>query len=139
MACAWARQQESIILKTGAPLSPGQASTARRMGIACPERVRLRSVRQVPPLNGLLQWIGDHLGVVSSQTIGMTLRYGIFIRDDHWDDRRLLLHELAHVAQYERFGGFNAFLKRYLHECMNPGYPFGPLEQEAKAAEIAFG
>lgn len=109
------------------------------MGIASPERVRLRSVRQVPPVNGLLRWIGGHLGVVSGQTIGMTLRYGIFIREDHWGDNRLIVHELAHVAQYERFGGFHPFLKRYLHECINPGYPFGPLEQEAKEAEVSFG
>ena len=138
-ACAWAKHQESIVLKAGVPLSPGQITTAKRMGIAYPERVRLRAVREVPPLNWLLRSAGKHMGVVSGQTIGMTLRYGIYIRDDHWGDRRLLIHELAHVAQYERFGGFRAFLKQYLHECMDPGYPFGPLEQEAKQAESAFG
>ena len=139
LACAWAKRQESIILKTGVPLSPSLAVTAKQMGILHPERVRLRAVRQVPPLNWLLRWLGKHLGVVSGQTIGMTLRYGIFVRDDHWGDRRLLIHELAHVAQYERFGGFRAFLKQYLHECINPGYPLGQLEQEAKQAESAFG
>jgi hypothetical protein len=136
-ACAWAKRQESIILETGVPLSPAQAVTATQMGIADPERVRLRAVRQVPPLNWLLRWLGERLGVVSGQTIGMTLRYGIFIREDHWGDRRLLIHELAHVGQYERLGGFRAFLKQYLRECINPGYPLGQLEQEAKQAESA--
>ncbi len=65
----------------------------------------------------------------------MTLRYGIIICEEHWGDRRLLVHELAHVAQYERLGGFRGFLKRYLEECINPGYPLGDLEQEAKQAE----
>jgi len=139
LACAWAKRQESIVLRTGVPLSPEQAVTAKQMGISYPERVRLRAVRQVPPLNWLVRWLGEHLGVVSDQTIGMTLRYGIFVRDDHWGDRRLLIHELAHVAQYERFGGFRAFLKQYLHECINPGYPLGQLEEEAKQAESAFG
>ena len=139
LACAWAKRQESIILKTGVPLFPSQAVTAKQMGISYPERVRLRAVRQVPPLNWLLRWLGKHLGVVSGQTIGMTLRYGIFVRDDHCGDRRLLIHELAHVAQYERFGGFRAFLNQYLHECINPGYPLGQLEREAKQAESAFG
>ena len=51
------------------------------------------------------------------------------------EDRRLLVHELAHVAQYERFGGFRRFLFQYLQECINPGYPLGDLELEAKRAE----
>jgi len=67
----------------------------------------------------------------------MTLRYGIFIRREYWGNRRLLAHELAHVAQYERMGGVRRFLGAYLQECLNPGYPLGPLEQEAKQAESA--
>ena len=46
-----------------------------------------------------------------------------------------VIHELAHVAQYERLGGFREFLKQYLEECINPGYPLGDLELEAKQAE----
>jgi hypothetical protein len=42
---------------------------------------------------------------------------------------------LAHLAQYERLGGFREFLKQYLEECINPGYPLGDLELEAKQAE----
>ena len=134
-ACAWARRQESIILKTGVPLSAIQADTAKRLGILYPERIRLRTVNQVPPLNWFLRRVGERLGVVSGKTIGITLRYGIFIREDHWGDHRLLVHELAHVAQYERMGGFRGFLKQYLEECITPGYPLGDLEQEAKRAE----
>ena len=50
-------------------------------------------------------------------------------------NRRLLIHELAHVAQYERFDGFRRFLFQYLQECINPGYPLGDLELEAKRTE----
>lgn len=95
----------------------------------------MRAVSHVPPLNWLLRTVGEQLGVVSGQTIGMAVRYGIFVREEHWGDRRLLAHELAHVAQYERLGGFRGFLKQYLEECINPGYPLGDLEQEAKQAE----
>ena len=139
LACAWAKRQESIILKTGVPLSAAQADTATRLGIQSPERIRLLAVARVPPLNWLLRSIGRGLGISSDQTIGMTLRYGIFIREDHWGERRLLVHELAHVAQYERMGGFRAFLRQYLEECINPGYPLGDLEQEAKSAESQYG
>jgi hypothetical protein len=107
------------------------------LGILYPERIRLLAVAKVPPLNRLLRGAGKRLGLVSDRTIGMTLRYGIFIHEDHWGDRRLLVHELAHVAQYERLGGFRGFLKQYLRECLTDGYPFGELEQEAKRAESA--
>jgi hypothetical protein len=135
IACAWVRRQESIILKAGVPLSLRQINLATRLGILYPERIRLQAVSQVPPVNWLFRLAGEKLGIVSGQTIGMALRYGIFIREEHWGDRRLLAHELAHVAQYERLGGFHGFLKQYLHECINPGYPLGDLELEANEAE----
>jgi hypothetical protein len=48
-----------------------------------------------------------------------------------WQDRRIIAHECVHTAQYERLGGFAEFLRDYLHECLEVGYPAGPLEQEA--------
>ena len=138
VACVWAARHESTILRRGVALSAAQADKARQIGVVHPERVRLLAVNVIPPTNRLLRTVGFKLGFVSSQTIGMTLRYGIFIQTDHWGDRRLLIHELAHVAQYERFGGFRRFLFQYLRECINPGYPLGDLELEAKRAEESF-
>ena len=136
VACAWAKWHESRILKMGVQLAAPQLKLARNLGILNAERIRLRAVPQIPPTNTLLCGVGEKLGLVSGQTIGMTLRYGIYIRQDHWGDRRLLVHELAHVAQYERLGGgFRKFLSRYLQECIDPGYPLGDLELEAKRAE----
>jgi len=62
---------------------------------------------------------------------GFTLRYGIFIRADRWGDRRLVVHELVHTAQFERLCGFDPFLRQYLSECLTIGYPDAPMEQEA--------
>ena len=138
VACVWAARHESTILRQGVALSAAQADKARQIGVSHPEKVRLLAVDTIPPTNHILRTIGAKLGFVSSQTIGMTLRYGIFIQADHWGDRRLLVHELAHVAQYERFGGFRRFLFRYLQECINPGYPLGDLELEAKKAEESY-
>lgn len=61
----------------------------------------------------------------------MSLRYGIFIRKEYWRDPYLLAHECVHTAQYERLGGFSNFLKAYLRECLEIGYPEAPMEQEA--------
>ena len=137
VACIWAARHESAILRRGVALSAAQADKARQIGVVHPGKVRLLAVDVIPPTNRLLRTVGAKLGFIPSQTIGMTLRYGIFIRMHHWGDRRLLVHELAHVAQYERFGGFRRFLFQYLQECINPGYPLGDLELEAKRAEGA--
>ena len=69
--------------------------------------------------------------LITPQTAGLTLRYGIFIRSDCWGDRWLIVHELVHTSQYEKLGGFSQFLKEYLHQCITIGYPEAPMEQEA--------
>ena len=71
------------------------------------------------------------IGLVTDSTGGLTLNYGIFIRQDCASDRALLFHEFVHVGQYERLGDFEGFLPRYLDECVRFGYPNAPLEREA--------
>ena len=73
--------------------------------------------------------------LISPLTTGLTLRHGIFIRSDCWGQRRWVVHELAHTAQYERLDGFRPFLTKYLWECLTIGYPEAPMEQEAIATE----
>jgi hypothetical protein len=68
---------------------------------------------------------------ISSTTIGISLRYGIFLQNNFSNDRCTIVHELVHTMQCERFGGFYPFLKEYLWECISIGYPQAPLEQEA--------
>ena len=137
IACSWAEKQERLIHREGVALTPFQINDAKRIGVKQPERVRLRVVEEIPlPLHPVLKALAAKTGLISPNTIGLTLRYGIFIRSDCWGDRPLVVHELAHTAQYERLGGFQLFLKAYLDECITPpGYPFGPLEQEAKRIE----
>lgn len=136
LACAWAEEQEQTILRDGAPLSPDQAVDARWIGVSHPERVRLLSVDRIPvPAHPGLRRAAEHTGLISSMTIGLTLRYGIFIREDLWGDRSLVVHELVHTFQYERLGGFLPFLRQYLLECITVGYPAAPMEQEAKRME----
>jgi hypothetical protein len=72
-------------------------------------------------------------GLISPQTAGLTLRYGVFVRQDCWGNRELVVHECMHVAQYERFGGISEFLSVYLEECLRLGYENAPLEQEARS------
>ena len=132
LAVRWASQQEQKILRAGVGLDESQVTDARLMGVARPEKVRLLKVDQVPlPANRLLRLSAKRTKLISSDTAGMALRYGIFIRSDCWQVRRLIAHECVHTAQYERLGGIEEFLSLYLRECLEVGYPSGLLEQEA--------
>jgi hypothetical protein len=137
IATRWIARQEKRIVANGVPLNKELLADAVAAGVAAPERVRLLRVNFVPlPRQRALRVIALKLGLLSPHTAGLTARYGIFIRHDFWHDRALLVHELAHTAQYERFGGIKPFLWQYLHECLTDGYPFGQLEIEA--ARVAY-
>jgi hypothetical protein len=131
-ACAWAEEQERFILLKGIPLSATQNADAESIGIAYPDKVRLLSVHAIPlPNDPMLREAAIATQLISPGTLGLTLRYGIFIRSDYWGDRALVFHELVHTLQYETLGGFMPFLRQYLHECITVGYPAAPMEQEA--------
>ena len=132
LAAAWVQEQETRILTSGVALTPAQLSDARQMGVAHPERVRLLIVARVPmPEHPILRAAAEATGMVSPLTVGLALRYGIFIRDRFANDRVLVAHELVHTGQYESWGGIAAFLRQYLQECFTIGYPDAPMEQEA--------
>ena len=77
--------------------------------------------------------------LVPAQPRGLTLSYGIFVRSDHWRDRTLILHELAHIAQYERLGGIEPFLRQYLLVCATVGYSNSGMEDEARPMPVPGG
>jgi len=132
VACAWAEEQEKIIIHYGVPLSPAQTADAVKIGVDHPEKVRLLKVTRIPaPDRRDLCTAADATQLMSPLAGGLTVRYGIFIRADCWGDRQLVCHELCHTAQYERLGGLQQFLQRYLYECITIGYPTAPMEREA--------
>lgn len=139
LAARWVKQQEQRILREGVPLSPHQSFDAHLVGVRNPSTVRLLAIDQIPlPGDPVLRRANTLVKLVAPTTAGITLGYGIYVREDLRDDRQLVTHELVHVAQYERYGAIHAFLRDYLNECLAPGYPNGPLEQEAirKANEV---
>ncbi len=89
-------------------------------------------VRSVPPrLPLFLRTLAQRFAWGPATVAGMALGYGIFVRSEERGNRRLLIHELAHCAQYEQLG-FRPFLEQYIRECLTAGYPCGRLETEAK-------
>ena len=132
LACEWAEAKERVILEYGVPLSNSQIEDAKRVGVIHPERVKVYVVPQIPiPKHPVLKAMAETTQLITPNTIGLTLRYGIFLHSSFSDDRCLIVHELVHTSQYEKFGGFLPFLRKYLMECINIGYPEAPMEQEA--------
>ena len=132
LACQWAEEQEQVILRDGIALTDAQLTDARNAGVIHPERIRLLVVNQIPmPSHPALHAAAVATQLITPSTGGLTLRYGIYIRSDCWTNRRLIIHEFVHTAQYERLNGFLLFLQKYLHECISIGYPAAPMEQEA--------
>lgn len=133
---AWACRRERTICCEGTPLTAYQRELARVAGVVHGDAVRVSLAEEIPvPLPLVLRRIATRVGLISPYLAGMTLGHGIVLRSDCRDDTRLLLHELTHVAQVERLGGIASFMRAYVRECVWPGYPHGPLEREARAAE----
>ena len=140
LAAHWAEALELRILREGVPLSETEMADARALGVRQPERVRLLCLASVPMPDDLtLKAAAAAVQFLTPATRGLALRHGIFVRRDCWRERALIAHELAHTAQYERLGGIEPFLRRYLQECLTIGYPAAPMEQEAIAAASGLG
>ncbi|MFT3990952.1 MAG: hypothetical protein QM680_06030 [Luteolibacter sp.] len=134
LAAPWAAWHERKICRIGTPLDPVFLADARALGIRHPEKVRVLFVERIPFFNGrFLRALSKFFPDISPHTIGLSLRYGIYLRkhlsvESH---RLLLAHELVHTSQYEKCGGISAFLLRYFEECLTDGYARSPMEQEA--------
>ena len=131
-AVLWAKEQQQKILMKGTPLSDSQIEDAKIIPVKYPERVRLLRVNQIPlPEDPELKLAAQAIQLIIPNTRGLTLQYGIFVKNDYWNNRELIVHELIHTSQYERLGGIQQFLNQYVTECIQFGYPQAPLEQEA--------
>jgi hypothetical protein len=131
----WAWRQERRILRNGRTLTVQEAERAARAGVRTPARIRVLAVESVPlPGPRWMHNLARRLGFDGSQTAGMALRYGIYVRRECQDDPELLVHECCHTAQYERMGSIRAFMRVYLMQCLRDGYYASGLEEEARAA-----
>ena len=132
LAVKWAEAQEKVILEHGTALSPQYVQDAKSVGVKHPERARIYKVPQIPiPKHPILQAAAEATQLISPATIGISLGYGIFIHSNFSNDRYTIVHELVHTTQCEKVGGLYQFLKKYLWECIEIGYPQAPMEQEA--------
>lgn len=96
--------------------------------VALPPGVSLRASRAIPAIGGVLSGMG---GPAAAVTLGRT----VLVHPGARLTERLVRHELAHVAQWERFP--ITFPFRYIRAHIRHGYSDNPYEREARAAEVA--
>ncbi len=129
----WAADQERHILAKGQPLAREALSFALELEISDPEDIRVLEVKSIPlPAPRPLVKLAARWGLPAFEPAGMALGRGIYLLDR---DSRILRHELVHVAQYQRLGGIEPFMRQYLTECLLHGYFDAPLEVEAREKE----
>jgi hypothetical protein len=135
LACAWAHAQEELILARGSSLGPKATADALRVGVQDPARVRVLVVDRIPmPADEQLADASRHTHIITDACRGVAIGHGIIIRADAWGERELLVHQLVHVAQCERSGGLEPFVREYLCDRRtSANFTVGAFEKEARA------
>jgi hypothetical protein len=133
-AYEWAKAQEEYVLTHGIPLSPQHIADARLAGVLDCERVRILVVDRIPlPEGGELAEAARRTRIITDGTRCVGIGHAVIIRADAWGDRELLLHNFVHIAQCERSGGLEPWVRRYLFDRQNSAtFTLGPLEDEAR-------
>jgi hypothetical protein len=143
LACRWAKDQEELILAYGHSLSARQSSDAFQVGVQNWERIRLLIVDRIPvPDHAELAEVGVRTQILTPASRAFAVGHGIIVRADSWGDRELLLHNFVHVAQCERVGGLEQWVRQYLSDRLTCGdFSLGSFENEARstAREICAG
>jgi hypothetical protein len=136
LAYEWAEEQAAHIQRTGRRLTPAETAIAARVGVARAEMVRIAIVDDIPaPRQGALKTACEELSFLGSDTLGLTLGYGMYLRRGQTEMETLVAHELRHVAQYEERGSIRAYLSVYIPELLRFGYENAPMELDAREAE----
>ncbi|HKB59805.1 MAG TPA: hypothetical protein VKC56_07120 [Gallionellaceae bacterium] len=136
-AVQWAEATAEYAAMSGRPLEAAEQALARRVGVVQPDKIRLLVVDQMPyPEHPLLQVAAMATDFLGPQSLGLTLGHTVVVRRGH-ESARLYSHEFRHVHQYEQAGSIAAFLPVYLEQLVEDGYADAPLEQDARAHEIA--
>jgi hypothetical protein len=129
-AVQWVTQIEQACMEIGHQLSTQSKRDARTIGVRQIDLVRVMVLDETPlPTDRDLRKFILQTAICSNK--GIAFGHGIVLKTGAYY-RRLIAHKLAHVMQYERFGGIEPFLVGYIPESFPPHYPNGPLEREAE-------
>ena len=134
LAYEWAKTQEEFVLAHGHRLGARHAHDANLVGVRDRARVRVLVVDRIPlPENPELAEASKRIGIITEDTRCAGFGHALIIRVDAWNDRELILHNLVHIAQCERSGGLEQWVREYLADRTTcPNFTIGSLEEEAR-------
>ena len=134
LAFQWAGTQEAYVLKHGVPLTGRQRADAERVGVQQIDRVRILVVARIPmPEDRELAEAAQLAQIITDACRAVAIGHAIIVRADSWHNRELLIHQLVHVAQCERSGSLESFVREYLCDRRNSvQFSVGSLEDEAR-------
>jgi hypothetical protein len=133
---SWAASVNVNVITQGKPLSAWQAADAVEVGVRRPEAVRILRVPGLPqPDCPHFRSLATQAGLDLGQSAGMALGYAVLICHHALGSRRVLRHELRHVAQFEKSGNLARFLDGYLTQIAQHGYRDAPFEVDARQHE----
>ena len=134
LAYQWAKTQEEFVLAHGAPLGPQHLADARRAGVQDCERIRILVLDRIPlPESGDLAEAARLTRIITEETRCVGFGHAVMIRAEAWGDRELLVHNFVHVAQCERSGGLEQWVRQYLLDRRtSASFTAGSLEEEAR-------
>jgi hypothetical protein len=134
LAYQWAKAQEDYVLAHGTALSPQHMADARLAGVRECERVRVLVVDRIPlPEDRELAEAARRTHIITEDARCIGLGHAIIIRAEGWGDRELLLHNFVHIAQCERSGGLEPWVRQYLLDRQNSAsFTICSLEEEAR-------
>jgi hypothetical protein len=132
----WIEEMENFIQSNGRFLNEDELTFAKKIGILNYDIIKVWESNEVPkPKNAMIQYLGNEIGFFSSNTNGISFRYGIFLHSELKYTKDVLLHELIHTLQYERFGSIEKFILCYLDDVLINGYENSVLEKEANSSK----
>lgn len=134
LAYEWTKAQEEFVLAHGTALGPQHMADARLAGVRDCERIRILVVDRISlPEGGELAEAARSARIITEDTRCVGFGHAIIIRAGAWGDRELLLHNFVHIAQCERSGGLEQWVKQYLVDHQNSAsFSICSLEEEAR-------
>lgn len=131
----WIKENILVGEILGRTLSSLEKEFASNIGIKKVDRIRVLSVNAIRPLPESLQEVAERY-LNTDISSGITFGHVIFVRKDYEGIfNSLVKHELTHVLQVERLGGWKNFIEEYIKEVIQHGYEKAPMEIEATKNE----
>jgi len=133
LTARWAKSVIDELPPHARRLTDVEQDIARAAGVENVEAVHVVKVDRVPfPDDPRLAGLCNRDGFLGAQTLGLTLGHVLYLTEAATESIEILAHECCHVAQTERLGSIDAFIRAYIAELVEYGYAFAPLELEAQ-------